>query len=112
MLKRVSGAAVLVAALATGAPVWAEAPMTPLRPTAPLGAPPNAASSTAQPWVEPPPAPTRKMPKPSTTENAAPEVQPEPEPEPEAPAPEEAAEGEDVTLESILQDLKRREGRT
>jgi hypothetical protein len=78
MLKRVSRAAVLVAALATGAPVWAEAPMTPLRPTAPLGAPPNAASSTAQPWVEPPPAPTRKVPKPSTTENAAPEIQPEP----------------------------------
>ena len=32
MLKRVSRAAVLVAALATGAPVWAETPMTPSAP--------------------------------------------------------------------------------
>jgi len=73
MLKRVSCAAVLVAGLATGAPVWAEAPMTPLRPTAPPSAPP----STAQPWIEPPAAPTPKMLSQSSTENAAPGAQPE-----------------------------------
>jgi hypothetical protein len=73
MLKRVSRAAVLVAGLATAAPVWAEAPMTPLRPTAP----PAASSSAAQPWVEPPAASTPKMPSPSAAENAAPEAQPE-----------------------------------
>jgi hypothetical protein len=73
MLMRVSRAAVLVAALATGAPVWAETPMTPLRPTAPS----NAASSAARQWVEPPAAPTPKMTSPSTAENAAPSAQPE-----------------------------------
>jgi hypothetical protein len=73
MLKRVSRAAVLVAALASGARVSAETPMTPLR----LSAPPDASSSTAQPWVEPPAAPTSKMPSQPATENAAPEAQPE-----------------------------------
>ena len=73
MLKRVSCAAVLVAGLATGAPVWAEAPMTPLR----RSPPPSALPSTAQPWVEPPAAPTPKMPPQSNTENAAPGAQPE-----------------------------------
>jgi hypothetical protein len=68
MLKQVSRAAALVAVLATGAPVWAETPMSPLR----RSAPPNAASDTAQQWVEPPAAPQR-----STTENAAPVARPE-----------------------------------
>jgi type IV secretory pathway VirB10-like protein len=77
MLNRVSRAAVLVAALATGAPVWAETPMTPLRPIAPPGPPPDASSSAAKQWVDPPAAPTPKMPSQPATENAAPGVQPE-----------------------------------
>jgi hypothetical protein len=52
MLKRVSGAAALVAVLAIGAPVWAESPMSPVH----RGPPPNAASSAARQWVEPPAA--------------------------------------------------------
>lgn len=77
MLKRVSRAAVLVAALATGAPVWAETPMTPLRPIGPLGAPPNVSSAAARQWVDPPAAPTPKTPPQPATENAQPGAQPE-----------------------------------
>jgi hypothetical protein len=77
MLQRVFRAAVLVAALATGAPVWAETPMSPLRPIGPPGAPPNASSSTALQWVDPPAAATPKMPPQPAAENAAPGAQPE-----------------------------------
>ena len=77
MLQRVSRAAVLVAALATGAPVWAETPMTPSRPIGPLGASPNASSSAARQWVDPPAAATPKMPSQPATENAQPGAQPE-----------------------------------
>ncbi len=68
MSQRIFRAAGLVALLATGAPVWADTPMTPLRRTAP----PNASSNTEQQLVEPPAAPRRP-----TTENAAPVAQPE-----------------------------------
>jgi small subunit ribosomal protein S1 len=47
-------------------------------------------------------------PEPAAPEEAAMHVEPEPEPEAAKPAEEE----EDVTLEAILEDLKRREGRT
>ena len=77
MLQRVSCAAVLVAVLATGAPIWAETPMSPLRPIGPPGAPPDASSSAARQWVDPPAAPTPKMPSQPAAENAAPEAQPE-----------------------------------
>jgi len=68
MLKRVPGAALLAAVLVIGAPVWAETPMSPLR----RSAPPNASSSAAQQWVEPPAAPRHPA-----TENATPGVEPE-----------------------------------
>jgi hypothetical protein len=77
MLQRVSRAAVLVAVLATGAPVWAETPMSPLRPIGPPGAPPDASSSAARQWVDPPAAATPKMPSQPAAENAAPGAQPE-----------------------------------
>ncbi|HET6770881.1 MAG TPA: 30S ribosomal protein S1 [Actinomycetota bacterium] len=71
------------------------------------------------PAEEPPPseAPTAEAPEPAQPETAPAEAEPEPEPESEvAPEPSEPAaeEGdeEDVSLESIVQDLKRREGRS
>src|SRR5712691_8371766 len=73
MMRRIFGAAILIAGLAIGAPVWAEGPMTPLRHS---GSPP-ASPDTTQQWVEPPPAPTQKTPAHTTDENAAPNAQPE-----------------------------------
>ena len=81
MKNRVCSAAVVIAVLAIAVPVRAESPMTPLRPTAPVGAPVgasrSAAPSTAQPWVEPPAASTPKTPSPSTAESVAPNAQSE-----------------------------------
>jgi hypothetical protein len=62
MLKRVSGAAALVAVLSIGAPVWAESPMSPVHRTPP----PNAASSAGRQSVDPPAARKHRG-----TENAA-----------------------------------------
>lgn len=71
MLKRVSGAAALVAVLAFGAPVWAESPMSPVQ----RSPRPDASSSAARQWVEPPAAPAAR--KHGAAENAAPAAEAE-----------------------------------
>jgi small subunit ribosomal protein S1 len=76
------------------APAEAEAPQQ-AQPAEPAGGstPPEAAPSTAAAGVASPGGPASEAPEP-------------------APAPQTAAEEEDVSLESILEDLKRREGRS
>jgi small subunit ribosomal protein S1 len=86
--------------------------------TAPMQAAADVAPPTARPAVPEEPAtvpqPTT-VPEPASTAPAA--VEPAPEPAAAAPAPaeepaEEPKEEEDVSLEAILQDLQRREGRS
>jgi len=63
------------------------------------------------PQAEPEPEAAEPEAPPAPVEEPAAVAEPEIAPEPEAPA-EPAAEGEDVSLESIVEDLKRREGRS
>lgn len=67
MIKRVSCAAVLLAAVSIAVPAWAEGPMTPVRRTAPAAEP----SNPAHQWIEPPAA-SRPAPPRSAAENAVP----------------------------------------
>lgn len=62
-MKGVYGGAMLVAAVAAAAPVWAESPMSPVRPLTAPGA--------ARQWVEPPPAPPAPMPPSSVAADTA-----------------------------------------
>jgi small subunit ribosomal protein S1 len=84
----------------------AEQPEVTLEPEIHAEAPEELVSEAA---LEPLEAPAEPSPESSAEEAVAPEQLPEP-PEPEA-AEEAQAEDEDVSLESIVQELKRREGR-
>jgi small subunit ribosomal protein S1 len=68
---------------------------------------PAPTEAAAAPTPEPTEVEEAEAPEPA--EAAEEEIAPEPEPEPAAPEP---GEDEDVSLESIVEDLKRREGRT
>jgi small subunit ribosomal protein S1 len=71
--------------------------------------PEAAAPEEAAMHVEPEPEPERT---PEPEPEPEPQPEPEPEPEPEAAPPVSEEPEEDVTLEAILEDLKRREGRS
>jgi small subunit ribosomal protein S1 len=115
ILAAVAAAEEAAPSAAASAPSAVAEPPAPAEPEAATPAPEPAEASTPEPAVastpepEPAPASTAEPAEPAAA-MPAPPAEPAPEASPEAPKTEEAAE-EEVSLEAILQDLKRREGR-